>query len=97
MNPLPRIYADFNKAAGPGRVILTCVGTRADIEKLNLDLTDGMQVVLYMPDVDENGVSDPLEVSAIIRRDEKNGWWVGDFDWKELDHLSRKDRKTGQV
>lgn len=90
MSSLPKIYADFNKADSPGRVILTTVGTSADLKRLNLELYDGMRVLLSMPDVNESGESDPLEVEAVIRKDEERGAWVGEFNWRELDHVSRK-------
>lgn len=97
MTALPKIYADFNKADGRGRVILTTVGTRADLEKLNLELSEGLRVLLYMPDCNEKDEVDPLEVEATIRRDEERGWWIGEFVWEELAHPSRKALKKSQV
>jgi hypothetical protein len=95
MNTLPRIYADFNKADGRGRVILTTVGTQADLETLNLNLSEGLRVLLYMPDYNENEEYDPLEVEATIRRDEERGWWIGEYVWEELDYVSKKTKAGG--
>lgn len=92
MNKEPRIYADFNKLDEKKRVILTCIRTKQDIARLGISFVDGMSVILYMPDCDENGISDPLEVDAVIRHDDNNDWWVGEFLWDELDHVSRKKR-----
>ena len=44
-----RIYADFNTQDEQGRVVLTAVGSRRDIEEHEGMLAEGM-VLLYMTD-----------------------------------------------
>jgi hypothetical protein len=94
MNTLPRIYADFNKLDAPGRVILTCRGTKKDLDALGLAFHEGMRIRLYMPDdLDENGNLDSLEVDAVIEHDEKNKWWVGVYVHDDLDYVSKKNKR----
>jgi len=84
-----RLYHDFNKL-WPGTTghlrcaPLVCRGTHEDLQRQSLTLSEGMKVVLYMPDYDDAGQPGALEVKAIIRRDQKEGCFVADFIWDEL-------------
>ncbi len=98
MKEKPRIYADFNKLdarRGSRRgVILTCQGTAHDLDAHGLTLQEGMEVILYMPDdVDEYGAPDNLEVDAVVEFDKVLGYWVGSFQWDELDYRSEKRKR----
>ncbi|MBI2386061.1 MAG: hypothetical protein HYV14_08605 [Elusimicrobia bacterium] len=44
-----RIYADFNSQDEQGRVRLSTVGSRKDIERHRSKLKEGMEVILYTP------------------------------------------------
>jgi hypothetical protein len=44
-----RIYADFNSQDEQGRVRLSTVGSRKDVEKHRASLKEGMKVILYSP------------------------------------------------
>lgn len=88
-----RIYHDFNKLDPDAdelgwttvRAPLVCRGTADDLERLKIELHDGMLVTLYQPDdVDQQGNSDCLEVGATIRRSAKGEYWVGEFVYSEL-------------
>lgn len=45
-----RIYADFNHRDEQGRVILDTVGSLHDIEENHGQISEGMNVILYMDD-----------------------------------------------
>lgn len=94
-----RIYHDFNKLDPDAghfgwttvRAPLVCRGTADDLERLQIELHDGMLVTLYQPDdVDHHGNPDCLEVDATVRRSAKNDYWVGEFIYSELCYRSEK-------
>jgi hypothetical protein len=90
-----RIYHDFNKLypGQTGRLTsapLVCYGTKCDLERLNLVLKEGMEVVLYEPDIGPNDEPDCLEVKAVIRFDHKAGCFMADFVWGELMYGSER-------
>lgn len=87
----PRLYADFNKLDQNRNAILSCQGTRKDLEYLKTKLTPGLKVVLYMPDdIDELGAPDCLEVEAVVEYDPSQNEWIGIFEWDELCYRSEK-------
>lgn len=89
----PRIYADFNKLDRNRSAILTCIGTRRDIDKQGLILAPGLEVRLYMPDdLDEAGNLDSLEVDAVIQFSDELNCWVGSFEWAQLNYRSERDK-----
>ncbi|WP_339733079.1 hypothetical protein [uncultured Gimesia sp.] len=91
----PRLYADFNKLDQNRSAILTCLGTKKDLQELQLKLAPGLEVVLYMPDdVDETGTPDCLEVEAVIEYDRVHDEWIGVFEWDELCYRSEKKNSS---
>jgi hypothetical protein len=52
---MKQIYADFMKMDDEGHLILTCFGTHKDLEKHKISLTDGLKLVFYNDDADNNG------------------------------------------
>ena len=96
-----RIYHDFNNLEGNEpydanksqtvRAPLVCRGTADDLERLQIELHDGMLVTLYQPDdVDKHGNPDCLEVDAVIRHSAKGDHWVGEFTFSQLCYASEK-------
>jgi len=51
-----RIYADFNSRDDQGRVALNTTGSLRDLEAYKDELSVGMRVILYMPDIEVEGV-----------------------------------------
>jgi len=85
----PRIYADLSKIDINGNVILSCVGTRRDLENMNLVLAEGMQLTLYMDsDVDEFGSPDNLLVDGFVKFDKDNDRWLAQIDRDTYRHDS---------
>ncbi|MDJ0973510.1 MAG: hypothetical protein QNJ98_03555 [Planctomycetota bacterium] len=85
---LPRIYADFHKCDVEGRVELVCVGTKQDLERLGLELAEGLRVLLYMDDGDDLGRRDDIQVEAVVAWAADAGCWVGLFDENDFHHQS---------
>ena len=89
-----RLYHDFNLLySGENEDMrsapLVCRGTQDDIDALGISLQEGMEVLLYEPDVAADGTSDPLEVKAKIRYDAKERCFMADFVWTELMYRSK--------
>lgn len=85
---LPRIYADFHNLDDENRVRLTCAGTARDIERLGIELTEGMRVTLYTDDADDLGRSDEMFVEGLIRFSDPDRSWVAVVDWTAVRHAS---------
>lgn len=82
------IWADLNKYDDESRLILTTTGTRQDLEKYRITLTNGMRLTFYMDDEDKNGNEDNLIFDGIVRYDEQNRRWVAIINWDNFKHMS---------
>lgn len=99
-NSLPRIYHDFNNLdvgsdESISRASLVCFGTRKDLEEKNIELADGMRVILYQEDdVDSDGNPGFLEVEATIIEEDGGRYYSGEFVHSDL--MYRSERKDIQ-
>ena len=89
----PRIYVDFMKTDDEGRLLLTCIGTRRDLEAQGILLSEGVVLHVYSDDLDEHGNRDDLVAEGIVRRDSVGGQWVLELDRKAI--RSASDKKDG--
>lgn len=85
---LPRVYADFNKQDKEGRLVLTCSGTQQDLLRLGLVLSDGLKVLFYADDTDENGNPDDIEVEGVVKYDLTKKRWVAFIRHEDIRHAS---------
>ena len=76
MNPLIKVYADFNNADSKGRIRLNTEGTYRDLQRMNIKLEEGLEVLL---DDDEG-----LAILGTVLFSEEEGIWVGRINWDEL-------------
>ena len=83
------IYADFMKMDDKARLLLTCFGTHKDLEEQEIILKDGLSLVFYNEDEDDNGDRDDLVVQGIVRRNTGKNIWVAEIDWNEIKNISR--------
>ncbi|WP_417382558.1 hypothetical protein [Gimesia sp.] len=91
---IPRIYADFNKLDQDRNAILVCMGTWRDLEEQGVQFSRGMKVILSQPDdIDETGQPDFLETPAVIDYDQEHQYWIGRFNWDELEYRSVKEKR----
>lgn len=74
-----RIYADFNSSDEQGRVRLSTVGSRKDIERHRPSLKEGMEVILYTPG--------DFEVRGTLTFDRI---WLGIPDWSTIRYEDAK-------
>jgi hypothetical protein len=83
------IYADFMKIDNEGRLVLTCLGTHKDLEKHNTSLKDGLKLVFYNDDEDDNGNPDNLVVGGIVEYDNNKERWIANINWDEIKNISK--------
>jgi hypothetical protein len=85
MTGVPRVYVDFHNADPRGRVRLTCDGTKADLARQGITLTEGLVLRLYDDgDMDEAGRPGELSVLGSVTRAEDSGDWVALIDWGDV-------------
>ncbi|HWC36828.1 MAG TPA: hypothetical protein VG650_18625 [Mycobacteriales bacterium] len=85
---MERVYLDFLKRDAQGRVRLTTIGTREDLRRLNITLSDGLRLLVYSDDEDASGTRDDLLAEGTVRFDTVNGSWVIQIDEGSLRHAS---------
>jgi hypothetical protein len=84
-----RIFADFNDLlSSPQRVWLDSVGARKDLDRLGVELTEGLAIIVYDHDLDAEGNRDDILADAVVERDKETGRWVAVIDRDTLRHLS---------
>lgn len=76
MESLPRVFVDFNNTDKEHRVRLTTVGTRADLERLQITLVEDLILIL------DDG--EGLVIRGIVQFSEAENIWVAVVDWDEL-------------
>lgn len=84
---MPRIYADFNGWDGSDSerwLNLLSKGTFDDLDKLGVELREGLEVVFYDHDEDEKGNPTFPEADGVVRFLVKNNHWIGVIDWNKV-------------
>ncbi len=69
-----RLYVDFNEMLEPDLVLLSKYDTETDSAGNVVALGEGIQVYVYMDNVDENGVPDPLIADGVVEKAPRTGW-----------------------
>jgi hypothetical protein len=82
------VYADFQNLDDLNRLRLTCAGTREDLQRLKIDLRDGLVLRFYTDDEDEDGRPDEMTVDGIVRYNAVDRCWVAEVDWSSVRHRS---------
>ncbi|MEO8146235.1 MAG: hypothetical protein ABI723_01295 [Bacteroidia bacterium] len=73
---MEKILVDFHNSDKKGRVRLNTNGTRTDLEKNNIILIEGIELLLH--DGDE------LVTKGIINYSKDENIWVAEIDWNDL-------------
>src|SRR3989337_512189 len=87
---LPKIYADFQNVDDYGRLKLTCLGTRQDLERQGIVLHEGLTLTLYTADADDRGQSDELRAEGVVHYSKDEQCWVASVNWAELRQASEE-------
>jgi hypothetical protein len=85
---MPTVYADFHNLDDANRLRLTCAGTREDLERVGVQLRDGLALTFRMDDADDAGRPDDLLVEGVIRFSPEERIWVAAVDWSAVRHAS---------
>jgi hypothetical protein len=83
-----KVYADFQNLDDCNRLRLTCAGTRDDLERLKIELKDGLTLTFYTDDEDDDGRPAEMLVDGVIRYNAAERCWVADVDWRAVRHAS---------
>jgi hypothetical protein len=86
MTPPIRISVDFLKRDRLGRLLLTTVGTTADLAKHGIERRDGLALAVYGDDADETGTPDHLIGEGVVSYDDAAKRWVLEIDWDGIHH-----------
>lgn len=90
------LYADFHNADEQGRVRLNCAGTMDDLARQQIQLREGLGVVLYTDDADEDGSLARMTAEGTVAFSEQEQCWVAAIDWQKIGHESgRAVREDG--
>ena len=87
-----RVYIDFQKLDDWRRPILSAAGTVRDLERLGIELREGLTVAFYSDDEDDQGNPDPLLVEGTVRFDDEHRRWVAEISWEEIRHASDSEK-----
>ena len=68
---------------------LVCQGTIKDLAENNIILGEGMKLVFYNEDEDENGNRDDLVVEGIIEYDKVNKRYAARIIWEDIKNISK--------
>ena len=85
------VYADFSKEDAHGNIPLICRGTRTDLRRHHIQLSEGMALYLYDLDENEDGEADDLFVEGIAHWDEELHHWAAIIDAARIRHVSRSE------
>lgn len=88
----PRVLADLNKRSGDF-VLLTTIGTRHDLGRLGIVLSEGMTLSLWSDDADADGTQNNLEFEGVAHFDPDRNCWVATVDWSTMRHERSQDAR----
>jgi hypothetical protein len=80
--------------AGPGgRNYIKQLGTKQDIEKLNISLKEGLKLAFYCDDADDNGNPDNLYFDGTVYFDSETKSWYVVIDEDSYRHASSESQR----
>jgi hypothetical protein len=82
-----KLRADFNSNSKNG-LHLICKGTIDDLARQKIELKDGMKLLIWDEDVDDNNIPDKLIAEAIAKYNHIEQCWEAVFEWGKVRHES---------
>jgi hypothetical protein len=77
------------KSDNENRLLLVCFGTFRDLEKYNMQLSEGLKLTFYNEDEDDFGNRDDLVVQGIVEFDKKNKILTAIINWGDIKNISQ--------
>lgn len=71
---IPLFYVDFNEMVEGDLVLLSVGDSKVDASGATILLREGMQVCMYMDDLDEKGNIDNLVATGFVEKNLQAGW-----------------------
>jgi hypothetical protein len=87
-----KLWCDFNATSDYG-LRLNCIGTIRDINKKGIELQEGLKLILWDEDVNDNMERDDLIVQAVATYNKDKMIWEGQFEWNEIRNESQIKNK----
>ena len=75
------IYVDFNEMVESNLVLLSANDTKVDSCGESVLLHEGLEVLVYMNDGDDNGNVDNLVASGVVERNTSTASWAARVKW----------------
>jgi hypothetical protein len=97
MTSPPLVYADFHNADARGRLRLTCAGTVNDLSRQQVELREGLKLLLYTDDLNDGGNEDRLVSEGVVAYSTEEQCWVASIDWARIRHESESGSPSGDV
>jgi hypothetical protein len=87
------LWVDFQNAGFEG-VRLICKGTLDELRQKNLTLHDGLKLLIWTEDQDDDGKEDNLLVEAVVKYSDVDRCWVASFDADKLMNESQRKEES---
>jgi hypothetical protein len=84
----PKIYGDFHNLDDDGNIRLTTAGTQRDLQRLGLELAEGLSLTCYMDDADDAGNPDDIMVDGTAHYSQSGKCWVAVVNFDAVYHAS---------
>jgi hypothetical protein len=89
----PMLYVDFNEMLEPNLVLLSATDTTIASDGVVVTLSEGLEVIVYMDDMDEHGHPDNLVATGVVVINQTTGWgahvkWCCRIDTNGIRHQS---------
>lgn len=89
----PKVYADFQNLDDANRLRLTCEGTRRDLERQGITLSEGLNLTFATDDEDDDGHPIELLIDGVAHYDPIEDCWTATVDWEAIRH-AEPDRSS---
>ena len=89
------VWVDFMAHDDAWRVPLDFPGTLADLKRHQIELAEGMHLVLYTLDATASSDPDDLVTVGTVVNDQ--GRWFAKYEWRSLTHVSDLEETDRQM
>lgn len=86
----PPVWADFNRFDQFDHIKLDCPGTVKALDHYGIALKEGLRLLLYDVDLDDDRLIDDLVAVAVVKAVD-DGVWVADIEENAFRHVSELD------